>query len=64
MTILITGGAGFAGSNLAIKLKQKYPAYKVVALDNLKRRGSELNLSRLRENKIVFQLNVPQGIVG
>ena len=55
MTILITGGAGFAGSNLAIKLKQKYPAYKVVALDNLKRRGSELNLSRLRENKIVFQ---------
>jgi CDP-paratose 2-epimerase len=55
MTILITGGAGFAGSNLAIKLKKKYPHYQVIALDNLKRRGSELNLSRLRENNIHFR---------
>ncbi|MBM3256366.1 MAG: NAD-dependent epimerase/dehydratase family protein [Candidatus Moranbacteria bacterium] len=52
--ILITGGAGFVGSSLAIKLKEKYPKISVTALDNLKRRGSELNLARLKEKGIVF----------
>lgn len=42
------------GSNLAIKLKAKYPDYKIVALDNLKRRGSELNLVRLRDSEVAF----------
>jgi CDP-paratose 2-epimerase len=54
MKILITGGAGFVGSNLAILLKNKYPNYSIVCLDNLKRRGSELNLPRLFENNIQF----------
>lgn len=54
MKILITGGAGFVGSNLSIKLKNKYPNYTIVCLDNLKRRGSELNLPRLFENGIQF----------
>ena len=53
-TILITGGAGFVGSNLAILLKEKYPAYSVMCMDNLKRRGSELNLARLRDHGIAF----------
>ncbi|WP_035726574.1 NAD-dependent epimerase/dehydratase family protein [Eisenibacter elegans] len=53
-TILITGGAGFVGSSLAINLKQKYPHYEVIAFDNLKRRGSELNLPRLAEAGIQF----------
>lgn len=53
-TILITGGAGFVGSNLAVLLKEKYPAYSVICFDNLKRRGSELNLGRLRERGIEF----------
>lgn len=52
--ILITGGAGFVGSSLAIKIKNKYPLYSVSCLDNLKRRGSELNLSRLAANDIKF----------
>lgn len=52
--ILITGGAGFVGSNLAIKLKKAYPKLKVVALDNLKRRGSELNINRLKNEDIEF----------
>ncbi len=52
--ILITGGAGFVGSNLCIGLKQKYPQYEIIALDNLRRRGSELNLTRLKENNVSF----------
>ena len=52
--ILITGGAGFIGSNLAVSFKQKYPKLKVYALDNLKRRGAELNLPRLKENNVNF----------
>lgn len=51
--ILITGGAGFVGSNLAISFSQK-PGMKVAALDNLKRRGSELNLPRLKRNGVAF----------
>lgn len=53
-TILITGGAGFIGSNLAVSFKRKYPLLRVIALDNLKRRGSELNIPRLKEARIDF----------
>ncbi len=53
-TILITGGAGFVGSSLALLLKQKYSSYSIICLDNLKRRGSELNLPRLKQNGISF----------
>lgn len=52
--VLITGGAGFVGSNLAIRYKKDHPAAKVICLDNLKRRGSELNINRLRENGVIF----------
>jgi CDP-paratose 2-epimerase len=53
-TILITGGAGFVGSNLAFLLKDKYPEWQVIALDNLKRRGSELNIPFLRSAGVEF----------
>ena len=53
-TILITGGAGFVGSNLAVSFKKKYVGLKVIALDNLKRRGSEMNITRLKEAGVSF----------
>lgn len=52
--ILITGGAGFVGSNLALLFKKKYPGLRIMCLDNLKRRGSELNLKRLKSGMIEF----------
>lgn len=54
MKILVTGGAGFVGSSLCLRLKEKYPAYHIVALDNLKRRGAELNLSIFKARGIAF----------
>ncbi|MBX3178502.1 MAG: NAD-dependent epimerase/dehydratase family protein [Candidatus Hydrogenedentes bacterium] len=53
-SILVTGGAGFVGSSLALGLKARFGAPRVVALDNLRRRGSELNLSRLRAGGVDF----------
>ena len=54
MRLLITGGAGFVGSNLALDFKKNNPETHIIALDNLKRRGSELNLPRLKEDGIEF----------
>ena len=52
--MLITGGAGFVGSNLAVTLRARHPSWNVVALDNLRRRGSELNLPRLADAGVRF----------
>lgn len=52
--LLITGGAGFVGSNLAVALAARHPDWEVVALDNLYRRGSQLNLPRLEEAGVEF----------
>jgi CDP-paratose 2-epimerase len=49
MTILVTGGAGFVGSNLCLALRSGFPDSEVVAMDNFYRRGSELNVRRLEE---------------
>jgi CDP-paratose 2-epimerase len=53
--ILITGGAGFVGASLAVAFKQAFADVAVFAFDNLKRRGSELNLNRLKSAGVVFQ---------
>lgn len=54
MRIIVTGGAGFVGSTLCLQLKNKYPSYEIVAFDNLKRRGSELNLVDFQKQGILF----------
>ena len=47
MKIIITGGCGFVGSNLAIYLKENLKNSKIYSLDNLFRKGSEINKKRL-----------------
>jgi len=53
-TVLITGGAGFVGSTLGIAIRRAHPGTTVIAFDNLRRRGSEMNLPRLKEAGIRF----------
>jgi CDP-paratose 2-epimerase len=48
MRVLVTGGAGFIGASVCVGLAERHPDWQITALDNLKRRGSELNLPRLR----------------
>ena len=50
MKILITGGCGFVGTNLALYLNKKN--YKITTLDNLTRKGSRYNLKLLNKKKI------------
>ena len=52
---LVTGGSGFVGSFLAMALQGSGFCRKVTAFDNLHRRGSELNLVRLRASGVEFQ---------
>src|SRR5205085_9868327 len=52
--LAITGGAGFVGSNLACSFRHRFPQMNVTAIDSLKRRGSELNLPRLRDASVAF----------
>lgn len=54
MKILITGGAGFVGSALALHLRRSSPESSVVVFDNLRRRGSERNISELVQASVTF----------
>ena len=57
MKILITGGCGFVGSNLALFLKKK--GFKVHTLDNLTRKGSRYNSNLLKKQKIKnYKINI------
>ena len=56
MKILITGGCGFVGTNIALFLNKNY---NIDSLDNLSRKGSKYNLNLLKKNKIKnFNLDI------
>ncbi|WP_268624012.1 dTDP-glucose 4,6-dehydratase [Paenibacillus alvei] len=50
MKLLITGGAGFIGSNFVIYMLNKYPEYKIVNVDVLTYAGNLENLSEIQHN--------------
>ena len=52
MKILITGGCGFVGSNIAVFLKKNMKNVRISSLDNLERQGSKLNEKRLKKINI------------
>ena len=51
MKILITGGCGFVGSNIAIFLKKKLKRSNIFSVDNLFRKGSKINQIRLKKHR-------------
>ena len=52
MTILVTGGAGFIGSNFIFFLRQKYPDRPVVCLDKLTYAGNAATLAPLAQDPL------------
>ena len=50
MNILLTGGAGFIGSHVAVLLSNKYPEYKIIVLDKLDYCASAKNLDACGPN--------------
>ncbi|SNR75772.1 dTDP-glucose 4,6-dehydratase [Lutibacter flavus] len=50
-SILVTGGAGFIGSNLVEYLVDKYPDYKIVVVDSLTYAGDVENLDSVKNSK-------------
>ena len=50
MTLIVTGGAGFIGSNFIFHILKKYPAYRVVCLDKLTYAGNLSTLASVMEH--------------
>jgi dTDP-glucose 4,6-dehydratase len=50
MKILVTGGAGFIGSNFIRYMLENYPAYSIINLDKLTYAGNLDNLAGLEAN--------------
>jgi dTDP-glucose 4,6-dehydratase len=48
--LLVTGGAGFIGSNFARHMLSRYPDYRIVVLDKLTYAGNPANIADLRDN--------------
>jgi CDP-paratose 2-epimerase len=53
--VLITGICGFVGSTLALEFRRYHPDIIILGIDNLMRKGSETNVSRIREAGVRFE---------
>lgn len=53
-SILVTGGAGFIGSNLLLHLVPNYPEYRIINLDALTYAGSLANLKEIEDHPNYF----------
>ena len=51
LTILVTGGAGFIGSNFVYYMLKKYPDYKIICVDCLTYAGNMSTLSDAMKNE-------------
>ena len=51
MTIIVTGGAGFIGSNFIFYMLKKYPNYRIVCLDKLTYAGNLSTLKSVMDNE-------------
>ena len=50
MTIIVTGGAGFIGSNFIFHMLNKYPDYRIICLDCLTYAGNLSTLEPVMDN--------------
>ena len=50
MNVLITGGAGFIGSNFVFHMLDTYPEYRIVCLDKLTYAGNLSTLASVMDN--------------
>ena len=50
MTIIVTGGAGFIGSNFIFYMLEHYPGYRIICLDNLTYAGNLSTLKKVLDN--------------
>lgn len=50
MTIIVTGGAGFIGSNFIFYMLERYPDYRIVCLDKLTYAGNLSTLKSVMDN--------------
>lgn len=49
-TIIVTGGAGFIGSNFIFYMKDRYPKYKIICVDKLTYAGNLVTLQSIMDD--------------
>ncbi len=60
MTVLVTGGAGFIGSNFVFHMLRKYPNYRVICVDSLTYAGNLSTLKSIMDhpNFVFYRTNI------